>query len=88
MIVLSIRWLRGQEVETRTITVRVDPETAKAYEASSETERRKMDLLINLKLREMVRKPRPLAEVMEEISAKAQARGLTPEILKSITNKL
>ena len=71
-------------METRTITVRVDPETAKAYEASSETERRKMDLLINLKLREMVRKPRPLAEVMEEISAKAQARGLTPEILESI----
>lgn len=71
-------------METRTITVRVDPEIAQAYEASSETERQKMDLLINLKLREIVRKPRPLAEVMKEISAKAQARGLTPEILESI----
>jgi hypothetical protein len=69
---------------SRTITVRVDAETAEAYESSSEVERRKIDLLINLKLREIVKKVRPLEEVMEEISQKAQERGLTPEILESI----
>ncbi len=71
-------------METRTITVRVDAETADAYEASSEVDRRKIDLLINLKLKEVVKKVRPLEEVMEEISRKAQERGLTPEILDAI----
>ena len=69
---------------SRTITVRVDAEIAEAYESSSEVDRRKIDFLINLKLREIVKKVRPLEEVMEEISQKAQERGLTPEILESI----
>jgi hypothetical protein len=69
---------------TRTITVRVDAEIADAYEASSEPDRRKIDLLINLKLKEVVKKVRPLEEVMEEISRRAQERGLTPEILDAI----
>ncbi len=71
-------------MKIRTITVRVDAETADAYEASSEVDRRKIDLLINLKLREVVKKVKPLEEVMEEISRKAQERGLTPEILDTI----
>ena len=71
-------------MEVRTIAVRVDAETADAYESSSEADRRKIDLLLNLKLREVVKKIRPLEEVMEEISRKAQERGLTLEILESI----
>lgn len=71
-------------MKVRTIAVRVDAETADAYESSSESDRRKIDLLLNLKLREVVKKIRPLEEVMEEISRKAQERGLTLEILESI----
>lgn len=71
-------------MEMRTIAVVVDAETADAYEASADVDRRKIDLLINLKLREVVRKARPLEEVMSEISCKAQERGLTPEILDAI----
>lgn len=71
-------------METRIIAVRVDAETADAYEASSEVDRRKIDLLINLKLKEVVKKVRPLEEVMQEISRKAQDRGLNPEILSAI----
>ncbi|NCJ05621.1 hypothetical protein GS597_03675 [Synechococcales cyanobacterium C] len=71
-------------MEVRTIAVRVDAETADAYESSSESDRRKIDFLLNLKLREVVKKIRPLEEVMEEISRKAQERGLTLEILESI----
>ena len=59
-------------MQMRTITVLVDAETADAYEASAEVDRRKIDLLINLKLKEVVKKVRPLEEVMEEISRKAQ----------------
>lgn len=71
-------------METRIITVCVDTATADAYEATSEVDRRKIDLLLNLKLKEMVRGVRPLETVMAEISRKAQERGLTPEILESI----
>ena len=71
-------------METRTIKVCVDAETADAYESSSETDRRKIDLLINLKLRAVIKKSRSLEEVMEDISRKAQERGLTPEILDAI----
>ncbi len=71
-------------MKTRTITVRVDSTTANAYEASSEVDRRKFDLLIALRLRELIREPRPLAEVIDEVSRKAQERGLTPELLESM----
>lgn len=71
-------------MEVRTIAVRVDAETADAYESSSEADRRKIDLLLNLKLREVVKNIRPLEEVMAEISRKVQERGLTLEILESI----
>lgn len=71
-------------MEVRTIADRVDAETADAYESSSEADRRKIDLLLNLKLREVVKNIRPLEEVMAEISRKAQERGLTLEILESI----
>ena len=36
---------------------------------------------------EVARKRRPLEAVMSDISLKAQARGLTPEILESILNE-
>lgn len=75
-------------MKTDTITVRVDAETAKAYESSSEIERRKIDLLLNLKLKQMVKPSRPLEEVIQEISQNAQNRGLTPEMLESILGEL
>jgi len=74
-------------MQTREITVRVDPETANAYEASSEADRRKIDWLLNLKLREVIGETRSLEEIMREISHNAQERGLTPEILESILNE-
>jgi predicted KAP-like P-loop ATPase len=74
-------------METKTITIRVDAEVAQAYESASEGERRKLDVLLNLKLREVTRNKRPLEEIMDEISRNAHNRGLTPEILDSILNK-
>ncbi len=74
-------------METRTITISVDAEVAQAYESASIDRQRKLDAILNLKLREVTRKGRPLEEVMDDISDKAQARGLTPEILESILNE-
>lgn len=74
-------------METKTITIRVDAETARAYESASQEEQRKLDTILNLKLREVTRRKRPLEEVMDAISHKAQERGLTPELLESILNE-
>jgi hypothetical protein len=54
--------------------------------AASSEDRRKLQLLLNLRLRELtVRPARPLKEVMDEMGRHAEARGLTPEILESLS---
>lgn len=74
-------------MEAREITVRVTPEAARIYESASEQERRKLDLLLSLQLSGTGQPPRPLQQVMREASEEAQARGLTPEILKAILDE-
>ena len=69
------------------ITVSVDPEVADAYLSASDSDRRKLDLLVNLRLRDATRSKASLKEVMAEISRNAQARGLTPETLQSLLDE-
>ena len=66
------------------ITVSVDPDVADVYRSASDDDRRKLDLLINLRLREATESRTSLRNVMVEISRDAQRRGLTPEILQPI----
>ena len=72
---------------TDRITVAVDADVARAYRAVPERDRKKLDLLVNLRLRDATRTSQSLREVMEEISRNAQERGLTPEILRSILDE-
>jgi hypothetical protein len=68
-----------------TISIEVDPEAARAYEGASAEEKRKLQLLLSLRLREIISgPPKPLTEIMDKMGAEAQARGLTPEILDSL----
>lgn len=70
---------------TATISIPVDPEAAKAYRDASPEEQRKLAILLNLRLRELTIGPvRPLNEIMDEIGAEAESRGLTPEILDAL----
>lgn len=70
---------------TSTISIEVDADAAKAFSSASSVDRRKLEMLLSLRLRELTSSPtRSLAEVMEDIGTKAQARGLTPEILDSL----
>jgi hypothetical protein len=71
-------------MQTKTITIRVNAEVARIFEAASEEDRRKLEALLSIKLSDVTRCKKPLEEVMSEISRNAQARGLTPEILDSI----
>ena len=68
----------------QTIQIQVTPEAAKAFRSASESERKKLELLLTLRLLEVSRARKPLEEVMREISRSAQQRGLTPEILDDL----
>lgn len=71
-------------METRVIQIRVSTEAAQAYETASDAEQRKLNALLSLKLSDVGRAQRPLEVVMNEISRKAQERGMTSETLESI----
>lgn len=69
----------------QTISFEVDPDTASIFAAASPEERRKLQLLLRLRLRELTIGPsRPLQQIMDEIGREAESRGLTPEIRESL----
>ena len=74
-------------METQSITIRVSPEAARVYNTATAEQQRKLEVLLSLKLTEVARAHAPLEEIMDEISRKAQARGLTPEILESLLHE-
>lgn len=69
-----------------TITIPLDADTARLYSQTPVDLRKKFQLLVNLWLRDLIVSPRSLQVVMDEISQKAQERGLTPEMLESLLN--
>lgn len=71
-----------------TISIEVDPETARAFAEATPQERRKLQLLLRLRLRELTIGPtRPLKDIMDEMGREAEARGLTPDILESLLHE-
>lgn len=69
------------------ITIHVDPAAAQAYRSASEQERKKLDVLLSLRLRDALHPSGSLKDLMSEISRKAQERGLKPEILETILHE-
>lgn len=69
---------------TEEIRIRVDSETAKAFNSTFTQERQKLELLLNLKLKESLSQGDSLLKIMDEISKEAVDKGLTPEILQSL----
>ena len=75
-------------MSTATISIDVDAQAAQAFSAASSEDRRKLQLLLSLRLRELTAGPiRPLNEIMNEIGAQAEAQGLTPAMLASLLNE-
>jgi hypothetical protein len=75
-------------MSTTTITIQVNTEAAKAYAEASPEEQRKMQLFLSLRLQELTTtQGKSLQTVMDEIGARAEARGLTPELLKSLLDE-
>ena len=68
-----------------TITIPLDSQTAQAYDSAGPEQKRKIQALLSLWLRELAAgDSASLEQVLEEIGRKAQARELTPEMLDSI----
>ena len=77
---------------TEPITLMVDEEAARAYRAASAEEREQIgyDVAMKLLRRASGRKPPSNEEMfalMDRISDRAEAQGLTPEILQSILDE-
>lgn len=65
------------------ISIAVDANAARSFSEASPEERRKLELLLQLRLRELTSgRTRTLTEIMDEIGKDAEAKGLTPEILE------
>jgi hypothetical protein len=72
-------------MSTERITLEVDSEAARVFESASPAERGKLQALLGAWLKEYARADAAsLTETMNEVSRKAQERGLTPEILDSV----
>lgn len=66
------------------ITIATDADTAAKYNAATDMERRKIQLLVRVLLQNTPPSKKSLQQLMDEMSAEAQAKGLTPEILDEL----
>ena len=72
-------------MSTETISIAVDAGAALSFCEASPEDRRKLELLRRLRLRELtLGRVRPLKEIMDEIRTDAAAKGLTQEIVEAI----
>jgi hypothetical protein len=74
---------------TASLTIQVSEEAARAFAQVSPEEQRKIQLLLDLRLRDLTISLPPrksLQAVMDEIGKNAAARGLTPASLESLLN--
>jgi len=68
-----------------TTTIPLDQETARAYASASPEEKRKLQALLSLWLRELALSKYPsLEQTLTEVAQKAEGRRLTPEMLDSL----
>lgn len=68
-----------------TITIPLDPQTARAYDSAAPEEKRKIQALLSLWLRDLATGDQPsLQQILDEVGRKATARGLAPEMLDSL----
>ena len=70
------------------ITIKVSPNVAQAYQKATERKKQSLATLVSVFFREDDNeKVDFLGKLMDEISDRAVARGLTPEILETILNE-
>ena len=79
--------MRLTEADAKALVRNVATARTAAHRAAFNVDRRKLDLLINLRLHDAARTDQSLHEVMLEVSRRAQQRGITPAILQDILDE-
>lgn len=69
---------------TATINIKLDADTANIFTKAPAKDRNKLCVLWGVLLREYKAASLPLSKLMDQIGARAKARGLTADKLKSI----
>ena len=70
---------------SESITIALDPEAARAYDAAPPEDKKKMQALLSLWLKDLVTaEPAALKQIMDDLGRKARARGLTSEVLATL----
>jgi hypothetical protein len=70
------------------ITIQVDADVAKTFASASPEDQQKIQLLLSLRLQDLVASSaKPLRTIMDEVGAKAIARGMTPETLETLLHE-
>jgi len=71
-------------MESETLTLQIDADLAQAYQAASAKEQSKLQLLLNLWLRDLYTQSTSLKSLLDELSEKAEGRGLTAKKLEEL----
>ncbi len=68
-----------------TLTLQLDSEAVQVFENISDSDKEKLEMLVSCLFKDYQKSSiETLKKTMDDISEKAQARGLTPEILEEI----
>lgn len=70
-----------------TVSIPLDDEASQIYTSVSFEQQQKLQKFVNLLVREIDSKSDTLLALMDDISTKAEAQGLTPEILEDFLNE-
>ena len=69
----------------KTVTIELEDEAAELFRSASDEERKRMELLLSLWLREYATGSKvPFDTLLDQMSDRAEARGLTRETLDSL----
>jgi len=69
---------------TATINMKLDADTASIFTKAPVEDRNKLCVLWSVLLREYKAAPMPLSKLMDQVGARAKARGFTTDKLESI----
>ena len=69
------------------ITISVDTETARLYQTATADQKQKIQLLLNIWLKKTTVSISQHKQFLDDLSTRAESRGLTPEILDDILNE-
>jgi len=68
-----------------TISIEVDKDLARLFLQASVDEKRQLNFLLNLRLKELIARPhKPLAAIMDEMGCYAESQGMTSELLATL----